>query len=85
MDPRLVLYAVSIFHNKPILVVNHEIVRVIKKCWYNERGSVQGRDLELVEIKDQKSHVLTQVRSRPDLGLTNLTVVLIVGGPGIDA
>ena len=60
MDPCLVLYAVSILHNKPILFVNREIVRVIKKRWCNERGNVQGRNLELVEIKVQKFHVLTR-------------------------
>ena len=63
MDPRLVLYTVSILHNKPIPFVNHEIVRAIKECRCNERGNVQGRNLELVEIKVQKFHVLTRAWS----------------------
>ena len=31
MDPRLVLYTVSTFHNKSIPFVNREVVRVIKE------------------------------------------------------
>ena len=31
MDPRLVLYSVSILHNRSILFVNCEVVRVIKE------------------------------------------------------
>ena len=31
MDPHLVLYTVSIFHNKSALFVNHEVVRVIRE------------------------------------------------------
>ena len=31
MDPCLVLYTVSVFHNKPVLFIRHEVVRVIKE------------------------------------------------------
>ena len=31
MDPRLVLYTVSIFHNKSVLFVIREVIRVINE------------------------------------------------------
>ena len=31
MDPRLVLYTISISHNKSVWSVNHEVVRVVKE------------------------------------------------------
>ena len=31
MDPCLVLHTVSISHNKPVLFIRHEVVRVVKE------------------------------------------------------
>ena len=32
MDPRLVLIAISTHHNKPVLLVNGEVLRVVKEA-----------------------------------------------------
>ena len=64
MDPRLVLYTVSISHNKSVLFVNREVVRVIRELTWSEGVSVQEKSVELVEIKDLKI-------SCPDIYLTN--------------
>ena len=55
MGPRLVLFTVSTFHNRSVLFVIREVIRVIKETLVSERGSVQGRGVELVEIKKFKN------------------------------
>ena len=54
MDLRLVLYTVSMSHNKSVLFVNREAVRVIRGPTWSEGVSGQEKSVELVEIKGLK-------------------------------
>ena len=40
MDPHLVLNTVSIFHNKSVLFVNREIIRIIRETFVKPKGKV---------------------------------------------
>ena len=54
MDPRFVLHIVSTSHNKSVLFVNREVVKVIRGLTWSARVNVQGRSVELVENKSSK-------------------------------
>ena len=47
MDPRLVLYTISIFHNKSVLFIRHEVVRVMKEPLVKRRGRSSRKECRI--------------------------------------